>query len=131
VLGQADIVSLHLPSTPQTRHLIDADRLGGMRPEALLVNTARGAVLDEIALYDALAAGKLGGAGLDVFENEPYRPAAPGKDLRTLSQVVLTPHVASNTREANDRMARAALANVAGFFEGRIHELSRVELPKT
>jgi lactate dehydrogenase-like 2-hydroxyacid dehydrogenase len=128
VLRRADVVSIHLPLTPKTRQIFDARRLSLMKPTAMLVNTARGPVLDEIALFEALSNSQLAGAALDVFENEPYRPAAPGKDLRTLENVVLTPHVSSNTREANDRMAHACLENVTKFFAGRIGELSRVDL---
>jgi phosphoglycerate dehydrogenase-like enzyme len=128
VLRESDIVSLHIPATPETRHLISAERLAQMKPGALLINTARGAVLDEVAVYDALASGHLGGAALDVFEHEPYQPVAPDKDLRTLPNVLLTPHVGSNTREANTRMARAALENVEHFFAGRLEEMTRVEV---
>lgn len=125
VVEQADVVSLHLPALPATRHFIDSDRLARFRPGALLVNTARGVLVDEVALYDALAAGRLS-AALDVFEEEPYRPQAPGKDLRTLENVVLTPHVGSSTVEANRRMTQACLANVRAFIEGRIEDLTRV-----
>ena len=93
----------------------------------MLINTARGAVLDEAALYDALAAGRLAGAALDVFEREPYAPAHPDKDLRQLENVVLTPHIGSNTREANRRMAESALENVRGFFAGKLDQLTRVD----
>lgn len=127
VFRQADIVSLHLPSIPETRHAIDAARLTEMKPEALLINSARGAILDENALYDALAARRIAGAALDVFETEPYEPPSPDKDLRTLENIVLTPHIGSNTREANDRMARACLDNLAKFFAGRMDELTRVD----
>jgi lactate dehydrogenase-like 2-hydroxyacid dehydrogenase len=130
VLQQSDIVSLHLPSNSQTRHLVNAERLKLFKPSALLVNTARGAVVDEAALYDALSDGRLAGAGLDVFEAEPYRPAAPDKDLRTLASVVLTPHVGSNTAEANRRMAQACLESLAQFFAGTWDQLPRVDLPK-
>jgi lactate dehydrogenase-like 2-hydroxyacid dehydrogenase len=129
VLGEADVVSIHLPANEQTRQFVDARRLAALRPDALLVNTARGSVLDEAALYDALASGRLGGAGLDVFETEPYRPAAEGKDLRTLANVVLTPHIGSNTRQANRRMAESCLANVLHFFAGRHEQLTRVAEP--
>jgi len=88
-----------------------------------------GAVVDEAALYDALSGGRLAGAALDVFEAEPYRPAAAEKDLRTLASVVLTPHVGSNTAEANWRMAQACLENLARFFAGSWEQLSRVDLP--
>jgi len=127
VLRQADIVSLHLPANDQTRHFINAQRLALMRPGSILINTARGSLLDESALHDALVAGRLAGAALDVFENEPYAPVSPEKDLRTLQNVVLTPHVGSNTRESNWRMAHACLENISKFFEGRFAELSRVD----
>jgi phosphoglycerate dehydrogenase-like enzyme len=127
ILGQADVVSLHLPATPQTRRLLDAGWLRQMKAGALLINTARGAVLDEAALFDALEERRLGGAALDVFEQEPYRPVAPDKDLRTLENVVLTPHIGSNTREANQRMAVASLQNVRHFLAGRQERLTRVD----
>jgi lactate dehydrogenase-like 2-hydroxyacid dehydrogenase len=128
VLERADVVSIHLPANDQTRHFIGAERLARMRPEAVLVNTARGSIVDEAALYDALAAGRLAGAALDVFENEPYEPVAADKDLRRLPGVVLTPHVGSNTRAANRRMAESCLRNVAGFFAGRLDEIDRVDV---
>ncbi len=127
VLRDADVLSIHLPATPATENFVDATRLGLMKPEALLVNTARGAVLDEDALYDALAEGRLGGAALDVYRNEPYHPVSPARDLRTLSNVVLTPHTGSNTRQANRAMARAALDNAAHFLAGDLQRLTRVE----
>lgn len=129
MLREADVVSLHLPSRPQTRHFINAERLAWMKPGALLINTARGAVLDEAALYDALAGGRLGGAALDVFETEPYVPIAPEKDLRALRNIVLTPHVGSSTREANRRMALACVENIRNFFDNRLGELARVDQP--
>jgi len=128
VLAQADVVSIHLPANDQTRHFIGAERLAWMRPEAVLVNTARGSIVDEAALCDALAEGRLARAALDVFENEPYEPVSPEKDLRRLPNVVLTPHVGSNTREANRRMAEGCLRNVAGFFAGRLDEIDRVDV---
>jgi lactate dehydrogenase-like 2-hydroxyacid dehydrogenase len=124
-----DILSVHLRSDATTRHFVNAERLAWLRPTALLVNTARGAVLDEAALFDALAGGRLAGAALDVFEYEPYRPVASDKDLRTLRHVVLTPHVGSNTREANHRMAAAALENVRHFLAGKLEQLTRVDTP--
>ncbi|MEN6496636.1 MAG: NAD(P)-dependent oxidoreductase [Thermoguttaceae bacterium] len=126
VFRQADIVSLHLPAKPDTRHFVDARRMALMKPGAWLINTARGSVVDELALYDALATGRLGGAALDVFQHEPYQPLAPDKDLRTLANVVLTPHTGSNTVEANRAMAQAALENAANFLAGRLERLNRV-----
>ncbi len=125
VIEQADVVSLHLPATPSNWRFMNAERLARLRPGALLVNTARGMLVDEVALYDALASGRLA-AALDVFEEEPYQPQASGKDLRTLGNVVLTPHAGSSTIEANRRMARACVANVRAFIEGCIEDLTRV-----
>jgi phosphoglycerate dehydrogenase-like enzyme len=105
-------VSVHINAEPSNRKFINADRLAMMPPEAWLINTARGAVVDEEALYDALAGGRLAGAALDVFEREPYVPADASRDLRTLPNVVLTPHVGSHTAEANRAMAERALANI-------------------
>ncbi len=126
VLPAADAVSLHLPVSETTRGFLGAQRLAAMKPGALLVNTARGSLVDEPALYDALASGRLGGAALDVFTREPYQPAAPDKDLRTLPNVLLTPHVGSNTRECNARMAARCLDNVRAFLGHRLDQLARV-----
>jgi phosphoglycerate dehydrogenase-like enzyme len=84
-------------------------------------------VLDENALYDAVDGKRIGGAALDVYESEPYEPKDPRRDLRRLDNVVLTPHVGSNTREANGRMARASLGNVRRFLSGRLDQLDRVD----
>jgi len=108
----ADVVSLHLPSTAATQRFINRQRLQQMASKAWLINVARGALVDEAALFDALTEGAISGAALDVFEIEPYAPGDPAKDLRTLPNVIMTPHVASNTVEANQRMARRALGNI-------------------
>lgn len=97
LLAQSDYVSIHVPLSDATRHLIDAAALARMKPEALLVNTSRGPVVDEAALADALASGRLGGAALDVFEEEPLAPSSP---LRSFEQAVLTPHAAGYSLEA-------------------------------
>ncbi|NLY00393.1 MAG: hypothetical protein GXY83_30220 [Rhodopirellula sp.] len=127
VFRQSDVVTLHLSANEKTRNFINSQRLSWLKSSAMLINTARGAVIDEDALYDALAAGRLGGAGLDVFQNEPYVPVTAGKDLRTLDNVVLTPHIGSNTHEANRRMAEVSLKNVMHFLAGQIGETNRVE----
>lgn len=114
LLAQADFVSLHAPSTPATRHLIDAAALARMRPGAFLINTSRGPLVDEAALVAALRAGRPAGAGLDVFEREPA--LAPG--LAELPQVVLAPHVGSATRDTRLAMARTAIAAVLAGLRG-------------
>jgi len=111
-LASADFVSLHIPATPENTHYLNGALLERFPRHAWLINTARGAVVDELALYHALAEGRIGGAALDVFEREPYVPAAAARDLRTLPNVILTPHVASSTFEANHRMAQRALENI-------------------
>jgi glyoxylate reductase len=95
-LATADIVTLHCPLTPQTRHLIDAEALEAMKPGAVLVNTARGPIVDEWALVAALGAGSIAGAALDVFEHEP----TVSEELLAMENVVVTPHIASATRDA-------------------------------
>lgn len=100
----ADVVSLHVPLTEATRHMIDARRLGLMKRDVVLINAARGGVVDEAALADALRDGKLGGAALDVFESEPLT-AADGAKFRGLPNLVLTPHIAGVTEESNVRVS--------------------------
>ena len=109
---QADFVSLHIPGTPENETFVDAGRLALLQEHAWLINTARGSVVDEAALYDALAARRLAGAALDVFQREPYQPIDAGRDLRTLPNVIAIPHIGSNTAEANRRMAQRALRNI-------------------
>lgn len=109
---EADFVTLHIPDLPQTRNFINAERLALLRPHTVLINTARGGVLDENALYDALRAGKIAAAALDVFKKEPYEPQSPDRDLRKLDNVIMTAHIGSSTREACERMARAAIQNI-------------------
>ncbi len=127
VLREADVISMHIPSTESTHHYINAERLGMMKPGAMFINTARGPIVDETALYDALSSGRLAAAALDVFENEPYKPVVPEKDLRTLENVVLTPHIGSNTYQCNTRMSNACLKNVGDFFADKLDALSRVD----
>ncbi len=112
VLREADFVSLHCPATPETRHLIDARRLQLMKPDAFLINTARGDVVDEQALVAALAAGTIAGAGLDVYEREPAVTPA----LLTRENVVLLPHLGSATRETRVAMGLRTLENLRAFF---------------
>lgn len=112
---EADFVSIHVPLLPTTRHLVDARRLGLMKKTAYLINTSRGAVVDETALVGALKAGTIRGAALDVFENEPE--LAPG--LGELKNVILTPHTASATEETRQAMSELAAKNIIEALEGR------------
>ncbi|MFF8831483.1 2-hydroxyacid dehydrogenase [Streptomyces sp. NPDC015131] len=116
LLRASDYVTLHAPLTEDTRHLLDAERLALLKPTAFVVNTARGALIDQDALADALAAGALAGAGIDVFDPEPPPPS-----LRLLSapNVVLSPHAAGVTRETLVRIALAAVQNVADHLAGK------------
>lgn len=115
VLRESDFVSLHCPATPETHHLLDAERLSCMRRSAFLVNTSRGDVVDEHALAQALCSGALAGAALDVFEGEPsVTPALLG-----LENVVLLPHLGSATTEARVAMGHRAVDNLVAFFEGQ------------
>lgn len=123
-LSQADFVVLLIPAAPENAHFINAERLAMMPPRAWLINTARGMVVDERALFDALASGRIRGAALDVFDREPYVPVEPGKDLRTLPNVILVPHVGSHTPEANGRMAARALENITLAEAGRFDEMN-------
>ena len=116
LLPRVDILSLHCPLTDATRGLIGAPELARMKAGALLINTARGAVVDEAALAVALHSGQLGGAGLDTFETEPL---AAGSALRGLPNVILTPHVAGVTRQAALRVATTTARNVLDFMAGR------------
>ena len=111
-VSDADFVSLHINAEPANHQFLNHMRLSLMPPRAWLINTARGSVVDESALYDALMEKRLAGAALDVFDREPYVPADPSRDLRTLPNVVLAPHVGSHTREANRGMAERALQNI-------------------
>jgi lactate dehydrogenase-like 2-hydroxyacid dehydrogenase len=119
----ADFVSLHLPGVPETHHYLNRSRIEKLSVGCSLINTARGALVDEVALFDALANGRIAGAALDVFEKEPYQPQAPDKDLRQLPNVVMTPHTGSSTREASDRMAKRALRNIQLAAAGRYAEM--------
>ena len=108
LLQRADIVTLHTPLTPETRHLINAERLGQMRPHAILVNTCRGPVVDEQALAAALSQGSIAGAAIDVFEQEP----PSGSPLLQAPNCLFSPHVAGITRESNVRTAAHCAAEV-------------------
>jgi glyoxylate reductase len=114
MLAHMDIISINCPATPATFHLLNARRLKLLRPHAVVVNTARGNVIDEEALVRGLAAGEIAGAGLDVYENEP----AINPRLRTLENVVLLPHMGSATLEGRIAMGEKVIINVKSFIDG-------------
>jgi len=116
VLRMSDVVVLAVPLLDSTRHLINKERLAIMKPSAYLINTARGPVIDEKALVEALQKGTIRGAGLDVYENEPEL----AQGLKDLPNVVLTPHIASATEFARSEMSRIAAENIIDVLEGRI-----------
>jgi len=113
VIASADFLSLHVPLTPQTRHLMNHERLALMKPGAYLLNTARGPLIDADALLAAVNSGKLAGAGLDVFDPEPLPVDSP---LRNHPRIIATPHIASGTMESFNRMETRALEQVLAFF---------------
>ncbi len=111
LLGEADVVSLHVPLTDHTRHLINGAALARMKPEAVLINAARGGIVDEASLADFLRKDRLAGAALDVFETEPLSAAA-GAVFAGLNNIILTPHIAGVTEESNIRVSAVTAANV-------------------
>lgn len=113
LLAEADAVSLHVPLTEETRGLMDAQRIARMKPQAVLVNTARGGIVDEAALAAALTDGRLAGAALDVFEHEPLPAGSP---LATAPNLILTPHIGGVTRESNARVSSLIAEKVGRFL---------------
>jgi phosphoglycerate dehydrogenase-like enzyme len=124
VVAESDCISLHLHLNRETHHVMDARRIAMMKPNAWLINVARGALVDEKALCDALTAGRIGGAGLDVFESEPVDP---NHALLKLPNVVATPHVAGITNGTSRRRAHFAAANIDRLARG-LEPLARVDL---
>lgn len=116
LLQSSDYVSIHVPLLDSTYHMINAVKLSEMKPTAKIINTSRGGVIDEDALYDALKNGKLGGAALDVFENEP----ATGHKLASLDNVILTPHIGAQTKEAQDLSANVIGEKIIQILRGVI-----------
>lgn len=119
LLAESDFVTLHVPLTPDTRHLISAENLKKMKEGAFLVNTSRGPVVDEHALSEALRSGHLGGAGLDVYENEPEI----NPELIGMENTILTPHIASATWEARNKMGKQAVAAINAVLSGQKPEI--------
>jgi D-3-phosphoglycerate dehydrogenase len=119
LLVRSDAISLHVPSNPQTRQLLGAAQLARMKPSALLINTARGDLIDTAALTEALERGRLGGAGLDVTDPEPLPADHP---LRARPNVLITPHTAFSSDSAIEDLARSAAHNVLDILDGRLPE---------
>lgn len=117
LIATADVISLHVPLTDQTHHLVDADAIARMKMGAVVINAARGGVVDEAALAAGLKAGRLGGVALDVFETEPMT-AESGSHLRDIPNLILTPHIAGLTDEANLRTSDLTAANVRRVLVG-------------
>ena len=116
LLERADIDSLHIPGTPETRRWLDEGAIGQVKPGAIIINTARGTIIEETALLAALSSGHLAGAGLDVFANEPLGSDAP---ILSAPNLVALPHVAWLTRETLERSLQEACANVDRLRNGR------------
>jgi lactate dehydrogenase-like 2-hydroxyacid dehydrogenase len=114
LLAESDFISLHTPLTEETHHLINADKLSLCKSTAFVINTARGAVIDEKALISAMKSGKIKGAALDVYEYEPKI----SEELLDMENVVLVPHIGTATREARNEMALQASENIINFFRG-------------
>ncbi|MDX1642111.1 MAG: NAD(P)-dependent oxidoreductase, partial [Balneolaceae bacterium] len=114
------------PANEETHHFFNRERLQQLKQGAILVNTARGSLIDENALYDALESRYISAAGLDVFENEPYQPVNENKDLRTLPNVVLTPHVGSNTDACSKRITERVLQNIRLARDGNYKQMDIV-----
>lgn len=114
LLKQADVVSLHTPLTPETKHLIGKEELASMKNTSFIINTARGAVIHEVALVEALRNGTIAGAALDVFEDEPHIT----EGLLDLPNIIAVPHIGTQTLEARIAMAQQASANIISFFKG-------------
>lgn len=123
---EADIITLHTPLTPNTKNLINQERIAMMKDGVILVNAARGAVTDETAIAEAVKNGKIGGFGADVYTAEPFPTTHPFNSIKDLPQVCLTPHMAWGSYEARNRCLGVIVSNIQAFFENQIQ--NRVEL---
>ena len=126
ILPKCDFVSCHLPLTEHTQGFFNKRLFSQFKKDAYFIKPSRGGIVDEVALNEVLGPGQIKGAALDVYNKEPYAPEKGQKDLRLWNRVVLTPHIASDTEEANTRMARVALDNIYHFFDGEFDEIKRV-----
>ncbi len=129
-VGEADFVTLHMPSMESTKYFINQERLKMIPQRAWLINTSRGAIVDETALFIALKTGIIAGAALDVFIKEPYQPVDEKYDLRRLNNVVFTPHIGSTTSEASRRIAEKCLQNIRFAENGEYEKMDLVACPE-
>jgi phosphoglycerate dehydrogenase-like enzyme len=129
-VSEADFVTLHMPLMESTKYFINSKRLKMIPQGAWLINTSRGAIVDEKALFIALESGIIAGAALDVFIKEPYQPVDEKHDLRLLNNVVFTPHIGSTTSEASRRMAERCLCNIEFAERGESEKMDLVARPK-
>jgi D-3-phosphoglycerate dehydrogenase len=116
LLQKSDLVSIHAPSTPATRHIFNADTLALLKPTAILINTSRGPLIEEAALVEALQHNRIGGAGLDVYEVEPLPADSP---LRSLDNVLLSPHVSGMDKMAKRKVTERCVSNILNFLSGQ------------
>ena len=125
LLAASDVISLHAPAIPATRHMINAETIALMKPDACLINCARGALVDEVTLAEALRAGRLGGAALDVLDGEPPDPASP---IYGAPNMLLTPHMAGSTYECLDTIAATTATDIARFLKGEppVHPVNKL-----
>jgi lactate dehydrogenase-like 2-hydroxyacid dehydrogenase len=125
-IKKVNILTIHLPVNENTRYYFNSDRLEKMNPDSILINTGRGALIDEKALYTALSSRRLRAAAIDVFDHEPYEPIPPEYDLRKLPNIILTPHAASDTIEANENIERKVMENIHFFLSEKYEGINRV-----
>ncbi|MFI4912186.1 MAG: NAD(P)-dependent oxidoreductase [Sedimentisphaeraceae bacterium JB056] len=125
-ISEADAVSIHLPAIEPTKDFVNPEMLSMMKKCAMLVNTSRGSIVDESALYDALSSGQIAGAAIDVYKKEPYEPQDSEKDLRKLDNIIMTPHLGSSTKDSSDRMAECVLKNIRLWREQDINNMDIV-----
>ena len=125
-MSDVDFMSVHITGNKDNRHFINDQTLKLLPKKAWLINTSRGSVLDESALFEAIKSGSIAGAALDVFENEPYKPVTENSDLRTFPNVIMTSHVGSSTQEANFRMAEACLKNIKLAISGEYQKMDLI-----
>ncbi len=122
----SDIITIHIPLSDETRNLINANRIGKMKNSVILVNTARGAATDEVALCEAVKTGKIAGFGTDVYSTEPFGVESPFYEIRNLNNVCLTPHMAWGAKEARERCFAEMLKNMSAYFKGEMR--NRVDI---